>query len=319
MTGKGVMVYSEDKKLGLQLLGKGREIADELNVELFAVLISASVTEARVLIEHGADKVYMVENPALAQFAVEPYKTIIIELVKMAAPEFILIGATKRGKELAPRVAAALDTGCMTDCINVYVDNERRLIADRITYGGSTISKEASRKIPHLATIPPQTFEKSLPSNRDGEILKLEKYLPEPKVVVLERRKKSRSDIGLENAPIIISAGRGFKQKEDLRFLEELAKVLGAKIGCTRPIAADNGWLEEWIGISGRKVTPHLYLACGISGTIQHAAGIREAKIIISINSDEAANIFELSDYNVIGDLYKILPALTKILKEKKK
>ncbi|RLI10246.1 electron transfer flavoprotein subunit alpha/FixB family protein, partial [Candidatus Bathyarchaeota archaeon] len=175
-----------------------------------------------------------------------------------------------------------------------------------------------SRRRPHVATIPPRAFKKPQLAKRSGEVVKLEVDLPPPRVAVVERREKARGDLGLEDAPIIVSAGRGFRQKEDLRLLEELADVLGAKVGCTRPIAADNGWLDEWIGISGRKVSPRLYLACGISGTVQHAAGIRDAQIIVAINKDEAANIFELCDYGVVGDLYKILPALTKALKERK-
>jgi len=317
MTMKGVMVYSEDMELMLQLLGKGRELADKLDSALYALLIGAEA-DAGTLIEHGADRVYVADDPQLASFALEPYRAVVLEAVEKASPEVILMGATKRGKELAPRVAATLDTGCITECIELDVDEERRLMAERLTYGGSSIATEVSRRRPHVATIPPRAFKKPQPAKRRGEVVKLEVDLPQPRVAVVERREKARGDLGLEEAPIIVSAGRGFRQKEDLRLLEELADVLGAKVGCTRPIAADNGWLDEWIGISGRKVSPRLYLACGISGTVQHAAGIRDAQIIVAINKDEAANIFELCDYGVVGDLYKILPALIKALKERK-
>ncbi|MFQ6054035.1 MAG: electron transfer flavoprotein subunit alpha/FixB family protein, partial [Candidatus Bathyarchaeia archaeon] len=183
--------------------------------------------------------------------------------------------------------------------------------------GGSTVATEVSRRRPHMATVPPRIFPSLPPSRRRGEVVRLKVEVPEAGAVVVERREKRRGERGLEEAPVIVSAGRGFRRKEDLRLLEELAEVLGAAVGCSRPIAADNGWLDEWIGISGRKVSPRLYLACGISGTIQHAAGIRDARIIVSINRDEAASIFELSDYGVVGDLYKILPALTKALRER--
>jgi len=311
----GVMVYSEDVELELQLLGKGAELAAKLGSDLSALLMGSDVKDAKTLIEHGADKVYIADHPKLAQFAVEPYRTGILEAVKKASPEIILLGATKRGKELAPRVAAALDTGCMTECIALDVDDERRLLAERLTYGGSCIAKEMSRKRPHIATIPPRTFQKPEPSKRDGKVIKLYFEIPVSKIAIVERKEKSRGEGGLEEAPIIVAAGRGLRQKEDLQLLEELANVLGAKVGCTRPIAADSGWLDEWIGISGLKVRPRLYIACGISGTVQHAAGIRDAQIIVSINNDEAANIFELSDYGVVGDLYKAIPALTKALK----
>jgi len=309
------MVYSEDVELELQLLGKGAELAAKLGSDLSALLIGSDVTDAKTPIEHGADKVYVADHPKLAQFAVEPYRTAILEAVKKASPEIILLGATKRGKELASRVAAALDTGCMTECIALDVDDERRLLAERLTYGGSCIAMEMSRKRPHIATIPPRTFQKPEPSKRDGEVIELDFEVPTSRIAIVERKEKSRGEGGLEDAPIIVAAGRGFRQKEDLQLLEELANVLGAKVGCTRPIAADSGWLDEWIGISGLKVRPRLYIACGISGTVQHAAGIRDAQIIVSINKDEAANIFELSDYGMVGDLYKAIPALTKALK----
>ena len=317
MTEEGVLVYSEDKELELQILGKARELADKLDTELCALLVCAGIADADTLIEHGADKVYVADDPKLAHFAVEPYRAVVLEAVKRASPEFLLIGATKRGKELAPRVAAALDTGCMTECVKLDVDDQRRLVAERLTYGGSSIATEVSRRKPHIATISRRVFQKLSQSKRTGDVVKLDVDLPQPRTITVEMREKIRGEMVLEDAPIIVSAGRGFRQKEDLRLLEELAEVLGAKIGCTRPIAADNGWLEEWIGLSGLKVRPRLYIACGISGTIQHAAGIRDAQIIVSINNNEASNIFELSDYGVVGDLYKVLPALTKALKEK--
>jgi len=315
----GVMVYSEDGELELQLLGKGRELADKLETGLYALLIGAGVEDAGVLIDHGADKIYIIDDPGLSRFAVEPFRTAVLGAVKEASPEILLMGATKRGKELAPRVAAALDTGCMTDCIKLDVDDQRRLVVERLTYGGSTIATEVSRRRPHMATIPPRTFPPPTPKGRAGEVVKLEVEVPKPRVTVTERKEKPKGGLALEEAPIIVSAGRGFRRREDLRLLEELAEALGAAVGCTRPIAADNGWLEEWIGLSGLKVRPRLYVACGISGTIQHAAGIRDAQIIVSINSDETAPILELSDYGVVGDLYKVLPALTKALKEKRR
>jgi electron transfer flavoprotein alpha subunit len=153
------------------------------------------------------------------------------------------------------------------------------------------------------------------PTGRTGEAVKLMVESPPPRVKVVERRPKHKSTVDLESAPIIVSAGRGFKAKDDLKILEELAGVLGAQIGCTRPISADLGWLDQWVGISGKKVKPSLYIACGISGTIQHAAGIRGSQVIVSINSDESAGIHGLSDYSIVGDLYQVVPALTRALR----
>jgi electron transfer flavoprotein alpha subunit len=317
MSKNGVLVYSEDSELQLQLLGKGVELAEKLGSELYSVILGSEIENFDVMIKHGADKVYVVDRPGLNLFALEPYRAALIEIVKVVSPEIIIIGATKRGKELAARIAAALDTGCMTECIELDLDDEGRLLAQRLTYGGSSIAKEMSRKSPHIATVPPRVFQKSTPKKRTGEVVRVDLEVPTPRVTVVERKEKSRSDTGLEDAPIIISAGRGFREKEDLKIIEELAEILEAKIGCSRPISADNGWLDEWIGISGRKVTPRLYLACGISGTVQHAAGIKDAQIIVSINKDENANIFELSDYGIIGDIYKVLPALIKAFEAK--
>ena len=312
-----VLVYSEDRELLLQLLGKGREIAEKAGGELCALLMGSGISGADELFRYGADKVYVVDDPKLEHFSLEPYRASALEAVEKASPGYILVGATKRGKELAARVAAALDTGCMTECVGLELDDEGRLRAERLTYGGSTISTQVSKKVPHIVTVPARVFEKIEDFPGSGEIVVLDVELPDARVEILERREKSRGDWGLEEAPVIVSAGRGFKDQGDLRLLEELAGVLGAKMGCTRPIAADLGWMEEWIGISGRKVAPKLYVACGISGTIQHAAGIRDAQIIVSINNSETANIHEMSDFSLVGDIYTVLPALTKALKEK--
>jgi electron transfer flavoprotein alpha subunit len=312
-----VLVYSEDRELLLQLLGKGREMADKAGGELCALLMGSGVSGVDELFRYGADKVYVVDDPKLEHFSLEPYRASALEAVEKASPSYILVGATKRGKELAARVAAALDTGCMTECVGLEIDDEGRFRAERLTYGGSTVSSQVSKKAPHIVTVPARAFEKIEASSGSGEIVELEVELPYARLEVVERREKSRGDLGLEEAPVIVSAGRGFKEQGDLRLLEELAGVLGAKMGCTRPIAADLGWMEEWIGISGRKVAPKLYLACGISGTIQHAAGIRDAQIIVSINNSETANIHEMSDFSLVGDIYTVLPALTKALKEK--
>jgi len=319
MTGKTVVAYSEDRELGLQMLSKGREISNKLGAELIALVLGEGITGPEEYITHGADRVLIVEDPALGSFAVETYRGAVLDALKDVALEVLLIGATKRGKELAARVAAALDTGCMTECIEIDVDEEGRLLSERLTYGGSVISSQVSTRKPHIATIPPRTFKKADPSPREGEITVLEVDIQDQRIKVVESREKARGDTGLAEAPIVVSAGRGFKDKADLKLLEELAVTLGAKVGCSRPIAADLGWMEEWIGISGYKISPKLYIACGISGTIQHAAGIRDAQIIVSVNSEAGANIHEISDYSIVGDIYTVIPALTKALKERMK
>ncbi len=314
---RNVLAFSEDRGLLLQLLGKGKELADSLGGELNVLLVGSKISDSGEPAHHGSTKTMVVDGPGFEHFSIEAYRAAFLKAVEASDPGIILIGATRRGKELAARLAAALDTGCMTECLGLEMDEEGNLVGERLTYAGSTISTEVSRRTPHIATIPARAFETSEPGEGVCEIVTLDVVIPEPRVKVVERRDKATGDTGLEDAPIIVSAGRGFKAKEDIKILEELAEVLGAKVGCSRPISADLGWMEEWIGISGRKVSPKLYLACGISGTIQHAAGIRDSQIIVSINKDESANIHKMSDYSVVGDLYTVLPALIKALKEK--
>ena len=311
-----LLIYSEDEGLRLELLGKGRELADKLGSKLYALHIGGGDPEE--LIKYGADVVYVTEHPLLAEFHPEPYKSVLLKAVERASPKVVLLGATKRGKELAARLAAALETGCITECLSLEVEGGR-LVAERLTYGGSAIAKVASVKPPHIATVPPRVFKRPEPGEREGEIVELAVEPEEAKAEVVERREKVREEVGLEEAEVIAAAGRGFKRQEDLKLLEELAEVLGAKVGCTRPIAADYGWMKEWIGISGHKVRPKLYFAVGISGTVHHAAGIRDCGVIVAINSDENANIFNLADYGIVGDLHEVLPTLTKALKERLK
>jgi electron transfer flavoprotein alpha subunit len=313
----GILVYSEDEGLRLELLGKGRELADRRGSKLYVVLIGRG--EPKELIKYGADMVYVAQHPLLGEFSPEPYKSVLLKAMEKSSAEVILLGATKRGKELAARLAAALETGCLTDCLSLEMDEKGRLIAERLTYGGSAIAKVASLSPPHIATVPPRVFKKPESEEREGEVVELEVEPEKPKAKIVERREKVREEVDLEEAEVIVAAGRGFKKSEDLKLLEELAEVLGARMGCTRPIAADYGWMKEWIGISGHKVRPRLYIAVGISGTVHHAAGIRDCSLIVAINRDENANIFNLADYGIVGDLYEVLPKLTESLKQRLK
>ncbi len=305
------LIFSEDRELAYQLLGKARELAEETGVEVSAL---AAGPEPMEYVRQGADKVYTVDG--LAGFSVEPYAAAVVETVKAADPSTVFMGATKRGKELAPRVASMLGVGCMNDCSGVELE-EGELVVERLTYGGSTVAREKSTSTPTVMSFPPRCFEKLEPTERSGEVVELKVELPEPSVIVLERREKPKSSADLDSASIIVSAGRGFKAEEDLRLLEEVAEMLGAQMGCSRPISADLGWMDQWVGISGKKVKPRLYVACGVSGTIQHVAGIRDSQIIVSINSDEGAGIHGVSDYSLVGDIYEVLPALTKALRER--
>ncbi|MCK4313920.1 electron transfer flavoprotein subunit alpha/FixB family protein [Candidatus Bathyarchaeota archaeon] len=315
---KEIWTFSEKHNLKLEMLGKGREIADKLQTELAAVLIGSNVQEkADELIKYGADKVYLIDNPALQRFQAEAYLSILHNLVTNYKPNILLIGSTKNGKPLAARLATRLETGCIPDCVELNVNENGRLVGKRITYGGNAIAKITLKSKPQIATIPARVFEKPEPQDRSGKVIELNVNTEEPKTEVVETKPLEASSVNIEEAEVIISCGRGLEKKEDKVLLKELAEILNGQVGNTRPLAEDRKWFTEWVGLSGHKVKPKLYMACGVSGVIQHVAGIRDSKIIVAINKDPEAPIFEVADYGVAGDLYEILPALKEALKKR--
>jgi electron transfer flavoprotein alpha subunit len=314
---KGVWVFSENYDLALEMLGKGREIADTLRTELVAVLVGYNVQErASELINYGADKAYLVDNPALERFQSEAYLSVLHNLAANYKPHILLVGSTKNGKPLAARLATRLETGCIPDCNRLSVDEKGRLVGERITYGGNAVAKVTFRSEPQIATVPVRAFEKLEPQDRSGEVTKLDVKIEEPKTEAIETKPLETSSVNIEKADVIVSCGRGLGKKEDKTLLEDLAKILNGQVGNSRPLAEDRKWFTEWVGLSGHKVKPKLYVACGISGVIQHVAGIRDAKTIVAINNDPEAPIFEVADYGIVGDLYEVLPALTEALRK---
>jgi len=314
---EGVWVFSENQPLMLELLGKGREIADKLQTELTAIVLGSGVKEkAEEAVNYGADKVYVVDDPKLETFQAERYLSALASLTSQYKPETFLIGSTKDGKALAARLATRLNTGCVTDCLQIEVTSEKGLTARKIVYGGNAIATITWRTKPQIATVPPRTFEKPEFKERKGQIIQVDVELEEPKTEKVEVKPLEVSQVKIEEADVIVSCGRGFEKKEDLALAEELAKVLNAQVGCSRPLAEDRKWFSEWIGLSGHKVKPSLYIACGISGVIQHVAGIRDSKIIVAINTDENAPIVEMADYIIVGDIHEMIPAITEAFKK---
>jgi electron transfer flavoprotein alpha subunit len=313
-----VLVYSDDKKLSLELLTKATELAKELHKKVIAVLIGHE-EYAKEFVEHGADIVIVVET-SQHQFKAEEYTSILQTIMKDHGNEIVLIGSNKNGKELAARLAAKLDAGCVMDCIKVYLA-DKKLTTERIVYSGNAIAVEQFTTAPQILTIPPKVFD-PLPKDEHhkGEIIKkkIEPELSPSKILKIHEMKSE--GVNVEDATIIVSCGRGFKKKEDIKLVSDLAEVLkGRTVGCSRPIAADLKWLSEdhWIGLSGHKVKPKLYVACGISGQIQHIAGMRDSGVIVAINKDPEALIFKSADYGIVGDLYEVLPKLTSAIKGK--
>lgn len=316
---KGVWVFSELPALAFELLGKGRTLADNLGTELAAVSIDAS-TDGHDYIQRGADRVFLINDPALTAFQVDSYADAITALVDEHKPDVLLIGATRNGLEFAPRLAERLKTGCVTEAIRLELDAEKKFVLmDRVTYGGNLVETHISRSKPQIATVAKGLFSPmQADSSRKGEIVKSEPTIKPSTIKVLETKAKSAKGIRLTDASIIVSFGRGVKKKEDMAMIEEFAQTVGGAVGCSRPIAEDLHWLpvDQYVGLSGQKVNPKLYLAFGISGQIQHQTGIRGSRIIVAINNDPKAPIFEFSDYCVVGDLYQVIPALSNAVKQ---
>lgn len=314
---KGIMVFSENNDLELEIVGKARELADKLQAEVSAMVIGNNIRSAvEELGKFGVGKVFVCDNPSLEKFQPEPYFSVLHKLVSDQKPEIVLFGSTKNGKLLAARLATRLDVGCIPDCTKLDVDDQGRLVGERMTYGGNAVAKITFQVKPQIVTVPARAFEKPQPRSGKAEVVKVEAQLDTPKIEIVETKPLETSNVRIEDANVIVSCGRGLQKKEDKSLLDDVSSVLCGQVGCSRPLAEDRKWFSEWVGLSGHKVRPKLYIACGISGVIQHVAGIRDAKVIVAINKDEQAPIFEMADYAVVGDLYQILPALTEALRK---
>ncbi len=313
-----IVVYSDEKNLVNELLSKAQDLAKEQKTKAVAVEIGAE-NYAKDYIAHGADEVYVLETDQ-KDFKAEEYAQLLEQLITETKAETVLIGSNKNGKELAPRLAANLSTGCITDSTNIYF-KDGNLTAERIVYSGNAIAVEQFKTTPHIITIPSKVFD-PLPKNtgKKAEITKKQYTVDTTHSKVIKIEEKQTGGVNVEDAEIIVSCGRGFKNKEDIKMINDLATVLkGKTVGCSRPISADLKWLSEdhWIGLSGHKVKPKLYIAAGISGQIQHIAGMRDSGIIVAINKDPEALIFKSADYGIVGDLYTVLPKLTDAIKQK--
>ncbi len=318
---EGVWVFSENPAVARELLSKGRELSGKLGTHLAAVVLGENAAEtSKELIAFGADKVYTVQDPSLKTFEVHPYSDVLTEMARTYRPDVILVGATRSGLELAARLAERLKTGCCTECSKLDVDPEKKcVVVDRLVLGGNITETLIIRAKPQIFTLPKGVFQ---PLNKDpsrtGETVQVQPKIAESPVKVLGRKPKQFAGVRVTEAEAIVSFGRGLKKKEDMPIIEELAKTISGVVGCSRPIAEDLKWLpiDQYVGLSGQKVAPKLYLACGISGQIQHITGIQNARVVVCVNTDSKAPIFEYADYGIVGDLYKIVPALTEAFKQ---
>ncbi len=312
----GVWIYADKYEQGLELLTAGRGLADMLGMKLTA-LVSGDINRAQDFITRGADEVLLL--PPLAENQpVQDYVPIMADEARDADPDVFLIAASLKGKEMAARIAARLDTALCSESSLMNIDDNGKLRMERLMYGGAAIQTVSISSRPQMATIPPRSYEAAqIQSDRQGSIKTL--TLPEPSgMQVMERKGKDQASGDIITARIIVCAGRGIENQEDLAMVRELAEILGGEVACTRPISEEKHWMteESCIGLSAKEVKPALYLGIGVSGQIQHVVGIREAGIICAVNSDENAPIFESADYGITGDLYQIIPALIEEFKK---
>jgi len=325
---KNVWIFAEEHdgkvdSTAHELLGAGRALANKLGVEQVAILLGENVGDnAKELIHYGADKVIVVENPELKFFRPEVYSSVLKKLVEKYHPEIILGSATSTGRSLLPKLAASLGTGLTADCTGLDIDTERRiLLQTRPAFGGNimaTIICPDNR--PQMATVRPRVMKPLEPDiGRKGDIIKEEVTVSENDILtrVLEVVGDPTLPANLQDAEIIVSGGRGLGGPENFKIIRELADALGGAVGSSRA-AVDAGWIpySHQVGQTGKTVCPKIYIACGISGQIQHLVGMQSSDIIIAINRDMHAPIFKVANYGIIGDLFEIVPALTRRVKQ---
>lgn len=324
---QGVWVFAEQRQgkimnIALELLGEGRKLADKLCVELGAVLIGDNIeAKARELIQYGADVVYLIEDSQLKDYRTEAYCKAMETAIKAYKPEIVLIGATNIGRDLGPRVAGRIRTGLTADCTELAIDLEQRLLLQtRPAFGGNimaTILCPNTR--PQMATVRPGVMKKMISDTcKEGRVIKV-KYDSTTKVrtQVKEIVREASRVVNLEEAQVIVSGGRGVGGPEGFKLLEQVAAQLNGIVGASRG-AVDSGWIpaSHQVGQTGKTVHPKLYIACGISGAIQHVAGMQNSGVIIAINKNPNAPIMKLADYAIAGDLFQVLPVVMEELKE---
>ena len=335
---KGVYVFAQQvdnciNNIAFELIGKGKDLADDLGTEVTAVLVGSGVKElADQLAEYGADKVIVVDDPQLKEYRTEPYAHALASVIEKYKPEIFLVGATAIGRDLGPRVSARIHTGLTADCTQLDIGDfplnpvpgkeqkHNQLLMTRPAFGGNTIATIACPDFrPQMATVRPGVMHKR--EKQAGVKANVEEFnpgfTPDHKYVeIMEVVKAVANTVDIMDAKILVSGGRGMGGPENFKMLEELAEVLGGQVSCSRAVV-DAGWKPKdmQVGQTGKTVRPNVYFAVGISGAIQHLAGMEESDIIVAINKDETAPIFEVADYGVVGDLNKIVPALTEKLR----
>ena len=335
---KGVAIFAQqvDNKLSsiaFELIGKAHELAADLGTDVTAVVLGKGIANlADELGEYGADKVVVIDDPALETYRTEPYAQALTAYINEYKPEIMLVGATAIGRDLGPTVSARVQTGLTADCTSLEIGDfplqaregqeqkHNQLLMTRPAFGGNTIATIACPdNRPQMATVRPGVMQKlDKVAGRKAEVINFNPEIKENNrfVEILNIVKNVATTVDIMDAKILVSGGRGVGSAENFKLLDDLAEVLGATVSCSRAVV-DSGWKPKdlQVGQTGKTVRPNVYFAIGISGAIQHTAGMEESDIIIAINKDETAPIFDVADYGIVGDLNKIVPALTEALK----
>jgi electron transfer flavoprotein alpha subunit/NAD-dependent dihydropyrimidine dehydrogenase PreA subunit len=327
---KGVWVFIEQRdghiaNVALELISEGRKLADQLGTEVAGVLLGDGVEElAKTCFAYGADKVYLVDGPVFKDYRTDSYTSAITDLIQQYKPEILLFGATNNGRDFAARIAIRVDTGLTADCTELAIDPETKLLMQtRPAFGGNIMATIlCPNRRPQMSTVRPKVMKKVEPDfSRSGEIIRYDSPVKEDEVAtkILEIIEHATKTINLAEADIIVSGGRGIGGPENYYLIEELAETLGGAAGASRA-AVDAGWVPHYrqVGQTGKTVAPKMYVACGISGAIQHLAGMQTSDVIVAINKDPEAPIFKVATYGIVGDLHKVVPMLTKKFKELK-
>lgn len=326
---KDVWVFAQQSEgiidpVSFELLGKAKDLAMQLNENVCAVLLgNKNINEnAKELIEYGADKVYVADDSLLLNYLTEPYAEIISNLIQEKKPNIFLLGATTVGRDLASRIAAKIRTGLTADCTELSIDPEKKILKQtRPAFGGNIMATIISPDFrPQMSTVRPKVFKKLLKDqNRKGQIIEIKAKISEKslRTKLIEIIRSTEKKVNLSEAELIVSGGRGIGSAENFKIIESLADVIGGAVGASRA-TVDAGWISQYhqVGQTGKTVSPKLYIACGISGAIQHLAGMQSSDIIIAINKDPYAPIFGVATYGIVGDVLEIVPAMTKKFKE---
>jgi len=317
---KGVLVYCENyagkvKKIAFELLSEGRKLADEHGAKLYAAIIGENVAGAKAdLFAYGADEVYVMESPELADYRTEAYTYAVKEIIDAVKPEIVLIGASIQGRDLAPRLAGRIHTGLTADCTGLSYDEEGNLKQTRPAFGGNLFAEIVTKHHrPQMATVRPGVMKLAAPDySRTGKTVAVEyKNDKEIRTTVKRLAKSVKEAVNLQDAEVIVAGGRGLGNAEGFELVKKLADVFGGAVGASRG-AVYAGWIsaDHQVGQTGKTVRPKIYIACGISGAIQHIVGMQNADAIIAINTDANAPIFDVADYGIVGDVYKVIPAM---------